>query len=80
MIKKKNNAKKEENVIRVDDFEGGYVEFKNPTVRQAEVLKAFMAIDWFINHIYSLYTLFPNDQELGKELRRCISIISKKKE
>jgi len=79
MIKKKNKVKKEENVLKVDDFEGGYVEFKNPTVRQAEVLKNFVAMDWFINHVYGLYTSFPNDQELGRELRSCVSTLLKKK-
>ena len=61
------------NIVKVDDFEDGYVEFINPTIRQAEVLDNYVALCKFADHIYDLTTTLPNDQDLGRSMRSFVN-------
>lgn len=61
------------NIVKVDDFEDGYVEFINPTIRQAEVLDNYVALCKFADHIYDFTTTLPNDQDLGRSIRSLVN-------
>lgn len=61
------------NIVKVNDFDDGYVEFINPTIRQAEVLDNYVAMYKFTDHIYELSTALPNDQDLGRSIRSLVN-------
>jgi hypothetical protein len=65
--------------IRVTgNIDEGYVEFNNVTIRQEEVLKSYEETVSFITKVAILSKKFPNDQDLGKEVRKLVSKNKKK--